>query len=408
MILSLKLAWRNVLRNKRRTVITGIAIGVGLASLIIIDALIIGMNENLVRTATSSFLGEGQIHAQGFRDTEDAAAVIHNLDRVVRALGAEPQVRRFTLRTLALGMVTSAANVSAVSLVGVNPETEQYLSEVDDTIAEGNFFKDGKAQDIVIGARLAENLEVEPGDRVVATVAMAGSGDLSQEMFRVSGIYRFGIEEMDRGMAFIRLDRAQAMLGIPGQAHEIALAFTDPQLSRDECLPFWQKYSQDGNEALGWTKLMPQLKGAIELSSFSVVITAVFLFGIIVFGIVNTLFMSLYERMFEFGVLRAVGTRPFGIARLIIFEAGFLSLVSIVLGIALGFGITYYLSRAGINYGGIEYAGVTFRDRIYPVLEVRQFIIYPFWVFVFTLLVSLYPALYAARMSPVEAMRRSM
>ena len=124
-------------------------------------------------------------------------------------------------------------------------------------------------------------------------------------------------------------------------------------------------------------------------------------------GIINTLFMSLYERMFEFGVLRAVGTRSSVMALLIIFEAGALAALSVVLGIILGALATLIMTRVGINYIGIEFSGVTFRHLLYPVFEIKQYVIYPIVVFVFTILMGLYPAIFAARMSPAKAMRRS-
>ncbi|MXZ00164.1 FtsX-like permease family protein, partial [Candidatus Poribacteria bacterium] len=142
-------------------------------------------------------------------------------------------------------------------------------------------------------------------------------------------------------------------------------------------------------------------------TKYSKYIKGVILFFVVIFGIINTLFMSLYERMFEFGVLRAVGTRPFGMARVILFEAGALAVVSIGFGMLLGFLVTVLLNYTGINYTGIEMVGVTIQEFIYPTLTVEQFIIYPVWLFVFTIIAGIYPARYAAKMSPAAAMRRS-
>jgi len=141
-----------------------------------------------------------------------------------------------------------------------------------------------------------------------------------------------------------------------------------------------------------------------QLSTY---ITGAILFGVVAFGIINTLFMSLHERMFEFGVLRAVGTRPFRMALLILFEACFLAVLSIALGAILGFISTYITTKTGIDYRGIEMMGVTMRELLYPVLNLKQFIYYPFWVFVFTAFTGIYPAIHAARMLPAEAMRKS-
>lgn len=404
----IKLAWRNIFRNKRRSFIAGTAIGIGLASLIFVDALIIGMERNMIHSATSSFLGEGQIHGEGFHKTQEVEKTINRLDWVVSNLNQETIVKHFTLRVMSFAMISSASNMSAISLVGVVPSTERQLSQIDEALREGSYFEEGSGRNIIIGSKLAEILEVGLDDRIVITVAQAETGDLSQEMFRVSGIYHFNVRDMDQGMAFVRLEKAQQMLGIGDDVHEIAINFTDPRFGQDENLPFWKKYSQYGNNAEGFTDILPQLKGALEISTFSTYIVGLILFGVVALGTINTLFMSLHERMFEFGVLRAVGTRPFGIARLIIFEAGALAVLSIGIGIILGFLITYITSKVGIDYTGIEFAGITFRELLYPVLKLKQFIFYPFWVFVFTEIAGIYPAVYAARIVPADAMRKSL
>ncbi len=321
-------------------------------------------------------------------------------------LSQEKIVENFTVRVHSRAMISSAANVSSVGLVGINPESEPALSQVDDALTKGNYFQDNTGREILIGSKLAEILEVGLHDRVVVTVSQVGTGDLSQEMLRVSGIYHFNMREMDRGMAFVRISKARELLGLSKQAHEIAMNFTNTSYGRDEDLSFWQEFSQHGNIAQGWTEILPQLEAALELSQFSTLLVGLILFGVVALGIINTLFMSLYERMFEFGVLRAVGTRPVSIAMMIIFEAGALAILSIIVGNIIGFVATYITAQVGIDYTGIEFAGVTFRELLYPVLKFEQFTMYPFWVFVLTLLVGIYPAVYAAKISPANAMRR--
>ena len=403
----IKLAWRNIFRNKRRTIIAATAIGIGLAALIFVDALMIGMADNMVRTATASFLGDAQIHRAGFRDVQEVSLTIQALDEVTEGLAQEGIVENFTQRTLAPGMITSPANVSAIVLVGIHPPTEKFLSHIDEAITEGVYFEGDSSREIVIGAKLAEILEIGLGDRVVMTVAQAETGDLSQEMFRISGIYYFADEEMNAGMAFVRIEKAREMLGIGNAAHEIAIKFTSIGYAQDPALPFWETYSQHGNEALSWTELMSQLMAILEMTKISKYIMAVILFFLVVFGIINTLFMSLYERMFEFGVLRAVGTRPFGMARVILFEAGALAIVSIGLGALLGFVVTAVFAHVGIDYTGIEMTGVTIQELIRPIMKVEQFTVYPVWLFIFTIIAGLYPARHAAKISPATAMRRS-
>ena len=407
MWLQIKLAIRNIFRNKRRTFIAGFAIGIGLAALIFTDALIIGMEYNMIASATESFMGEGQIHRMGFRESYDVEETIVDPDDIMQRLSQEPMVAHFTSRTLSFAMITSPANVSSVTMVGVDPETERHLSQIDEAIIKGAFFSGDNTRDIIIGSKLAEILEADIGSRVVLTVAQAHTGDLAQEMFRVSGIYHFNIREMDLAMAFVRLPKSQQMLNIDHGIHEIAIMFKTETFGRNKNDPFWKRYSRNGNEAVPWTVLMPALAKSIEVSNFATFLVGVILFGVVALGIVNTLFMSMHERMFEFGVLRAVGTRAIAMARLILFEAGALAALSIILGAILGLIVTYIVMQTGINYTGIEFAGVTFRKLLYPVLTFKQFVIYPVAVFIFTLFVALYPAAYAARLSPAKAMRRS-
>jgi lipoprotein-releasing system permease protein len=404
---TMKLAWRNIFRNKRRAIIAGIAIGVGLATLIFTDALIQGMKTNMIQSATAAYPGEGQIHRRNFRLTEDVEKTINEADEVISALSREEAVDALTRRVISFGMITAPANVSSVMFVGVDPVTEKGFSHISSNIQKGAFFQSSSARDIVIGSELADRLEVSLGDRVVITVSQANSGLLAQEMFRVSGIYHFNIKEMDSGFAFVRLAKAQEMLGIGSGIHEIAIRFKSIGFATEKGNTFWQKYSTQGNEAVSWAVLFPQLKSVLNMSWISLIFMAVLLFGIVAFGIINTLFMSLYERMFEFGVIRAVGTRPSGIRRLIVFEAGALAILSIVMGTVLGFVITFAMSKIGIDYRGIEFAGTTFYDLLYPTLHIQQFLIYPAAVFLFTVLVGIYPAVVAGRMTISDALRKS-
>jgi ABC-type lipoprotein release transport system permease subunit len=404
----IKLAFRNLFRNKRRTIIASTAIGIALACLLFFDSVMIGMENSMVNSATSSFLGQAEIHRQGFRDTQEADQTIHNLAGIRNSLAQEKIVDKFTLRTISLGMITSPENVSSVMLVGINPESEADLSKVDDAIKQGDFFKGDSTRDIVIGSELADVLGVTLGDRVVVTVSQAKGGDLAQDMLRVSGIYTTGIKEMDGSMIFVRLAKAQAMLGIPGQVHEIAIKFSDIHYASDDKLFFWNKYSTDDNEAVSWGTLLPQLKGYFGMTGvFRWVMSAILMF-LVLFTIVNTLFMSLYERLFELGVLRAVGTRPGGVIKLMLSEAGALGVLSIIVGLALGLIITGITATVGIDYRGIEFAGTTIQDLLYPVMKPFQFIVYPIGLFFFTVIVGLYPAMVAARMSIVDAIHKSL
>jgi len=408
MLLLIKLAWRNSLRNKRRTFLAGLAIGIGLAGLIFTDGLIFGMSESMVRSATDTFLGQASIQRRGFRDTLDVDLTVADEVEVLKHLGREPAVRAFAPRVTAMGMITSPANVCSVVFFGIAPDQEAAISKIDEAITDGAFLSDDAAGKILLDRKLAQTLEVGIGSLVVLTVAQAGTGDLSQAMFRVGGLFNFNEGGFGGDTAFIDIGKAQEMLGLGDRFHEIVISFTDFSLAENPDWGFWERYSKNDNRADSWREMLPELNAALGMSRFSMLIVGIILFGVVSLGILNTLFMALYERMFEFGLLRAVGTRPFNMSLMILFEAGVLTFISTVIGMVIGLVVTMIFRYYGIDYTGIEFAGVVFQEPIYPVFRLFQYTVYPALLFCFTMMVGLYPALYAAWLKPVEAMRKSL
>jgi ABC-type lipoprotein release transport system permease subunit len=403
----LKLAWRNLFRNKRRTFLSALAIGVGIAALIFVDALLIGWKENMIRTATSTFMGQGQVHHKGYRDTLEVDKTIDHPEKKVNKLKSNPDIQWVTRRTQTFGMIASPGNVQSILINGIDPVTEKNMSKLDEAIIEGNFLEKNNGNNkMLIGKKLADILEVEPGDKVILTVAQAKTGDTAQEMFRIGGIFEFKVRQMDRSMAFIDLQRSQELLGIKDNVHEIAFTFKNQEISSHPEHPVWTLLDDPNLEVLSWLALMPELKAMLKWLNVSMLIMSFVLFGIVAAGIVNTLFMSLYERMFEFGVLRAVGTRPGNLALLIVLEAGALAVISAVLGSAMGGVLVQIFSKLGLDYSDTEFVNVAIIDRIYPVMEPYQFIVYPLALILFTMVIGLYPAIHAARMTPSKAMKK--
>jgi ABC-type lipoprotein release transport system permease subunit len=406
----LKLAWRNVFRNRRRTFLTGLIIGVGLAAMMFTDAWVMGMKKNMIESATSSFLGQAEIHRAGYQESQDNSLTILELGRIVSMLQKDPNVKHFTERAMSFGTVSSPSDLGSVVVYGIDPATEKPLSKIDESMISGSYLPaDGSGvKGVLLGAELADTLEVSVGDRVVLTVARAGSGELSQDLFLVTGIFRMHIKELDSSVALIPLASAQKLIGINGRVHEIAVQFKDIQYADRSGAAFTREYSLPGDIAQTWEQLEPQLKYILDMTDASVGIMVAIVFSMIVFGIVNTLFMSIYERIFEFGVLRAVGTRPSITRNLIMTEAGVLALYSIVLGMILGTAIIALGSVFGMDLTGVDLGGATFTGKIYTVFDLRQYTLHPVLVFVFTVLVSLYPARFAGRMSITRALQRSL
>ncbi len=409
MNLYVKLAWRNIFRNRRRTFLTGLIIGIGLASMMFTDAIIVGMKENMIRSVTSSFLGDAQIHREGFQEAYDGDLTVERVEELRSRLEEDPAVSSYTERVASFGTISSPSDINSIVVYGIDPTTERAISKIDEAIVDGEYFRRPEDGGVLIGNELAERLEVGLGDRIVLSVTDVETDDLAQDMFRVAGIYEMQIDELDESAAFIPLSQTRQLLGLGSSGvHEIAVAFEDIRYSVSGGAAFAQEYSIAGNKAETWPQLVPQMKKMLDMTDFSVGIVMVVVFAVIIFGIINTLFMSLYERLFEFGVLRAVGTRAAALRRLIVLEAASLAFYSILIGLALGAIIIYIGSIYGMNLSGVEFAGATFTEEINTVWRLRQFTLHPLLIFIFTVIVSLYPARYAGRMSITHALQKTL
>lgn len=401
-----KFAWKIIWRNFRRTVITGLAVGFGLGALIFTEALMQGMSIHMIQTSTESWMGDAQIHRDGFLDTRNINLTISNADSILAMLNKDSTVTSCTSRILSPASVTSTTELKPVTLIGVDSETDPDVTMLEAAVTEGSYLS-GNSTELIIGYKLALDLNAGLGDVIVITVAQAGSG-LSSSMFFVSGICHFGSDNLDRYSAFANLTAAGRMLGIQGEIHEIAVKFPQSEMGADTSLGFWNRFSVFGNNAVGWPELAPQVNSMLNMVDMSMAIMAAILFGLVFFGIINSLFMSVYERMYEFGVMKAVGTRTGTISIMVILEAFWIAVISTVIGIAIGLLIVWITSRTGISFGEIEVSGITFDKPLYPVLRLSRLWLYPFFTLILTTASGIYPGIHAGRLNPAEAMRKSL
>ena len=402
----LKLAWRNLWRNRTRTWLSTLVIAIGLVAMIFMDTMMVGMNTNMVKNATDSLMGHAQMHALGFRDEQDVKLTINDLDQALLQLEKHPDLKARSLRIVTQSMLSSSGGGEPVFSLGVDPEEEQLLSKFDEAIIEGEYLDSVSGQKLILGWKLAEKLELGLGDRLVLTAADAESGEMVQELFRLSGIFKTGEEKMDASMVLVARKTLQSMLKLEGRIHQIALRYS--KLTQDGTPVNTLKKPDDSskNELLLWTELMPSLYMISQMTDLSMAIMGTILFLIIALGITNTLLMGLYERMFEFGVIKSIGTTPWQAARIMFFEAVCLGFVSIIVGLILALFVTALFANYGIDYIGIEFSGVTFQEKIYPSYKWSRLVLYPFLSLGFTLLASLYPAFKLWKMLPVEALRK--
>jgi len=402
----LKLAWRNLWRNRTRTWLSALVIAIGLVAMIFMDTMMVGMSTNMVKNATDSLMGHAQMHALGFRDEQDVKLTINDLDQALLQLEKHPDLKARSLRIVTQSMLSSSGGGEPVFSLGVDPEEEQLLSKFDEAIIEGEYLDSVSGQKLILGWKLAEKLELGLGDRLVLTAADAESGEMVQELFRLSGIFKTGEEKMDASMVLVARKTLQSMLKLEGRIHQIALHYSKLTQDGIPVNPLKKPDDSSKNELLLWTELMPSLYMISKMTDLSMAIMGTILFLIIALGITNTLLMGLYERMFEFGVIKSIGTTPWQAARIMLFEAVCLGFVSIIVGLILALFVTALFANYGIDYIGIEFSGVTFQEKIYPSYKWSRLVLYPFLSLGFTLLASLYPAFKLWKMLPVEALRK--
>jgi ABC-type lipoprotein release transport system permease subunit len=382
-------------------------IGSCLAALILTDGVIKGMLDVMVDSITQTFAGEGQVHKEGFRDSMDVDLYMNNIGELEGKLKEDKGIAAYSIRTIAGGMISSTNNMTGGAVYGVSAAQEAGVSKLKQAIIKGNYLSDGDAE-ILIGKYMAELLEVDLGDRLVVTLAQAKGGDLSQALFKVSGIFHFGMRELDENITFISLARGRQLLGTGQGAHEISLRFVNAEDGKNSSLPIYKQLSRNGNEALGWLDINPNIGAMIEMVDYSTLIVGLILYLLAALGIINSLFMSIYERIYEFGVIKALGTQPRQLIQLILSEALMLAILGLIIGLTLGGLLTWYFSINGIPFGEFEFEGISLADRIKTVPDWSQFIIFPIWVVALTLVAGVYPAIFASRITPSRALQKAL
>ena len=406
-MLTFKLAFRNLFRNTRRTILTSLLISSSLIVLILVDGLMLGMTNVMVGGITHTLEGEAQVVRKGFRNNFEVEYTIDDPTSVISQIEENEAVEGFGPRVIIGGMIASSYNTTGSLVYGVDAKQELKVSRISDAVVEGQYLS-GEAREILIGKPMAELLEVELGDRLVITAAAVDTNEITQELFRLSGIFEFGPEAMDKNLVFINLDQAQSVLGMEGNLHQIALRFIDPEDANKADLQLFNQLNDEENEALGWLDLQPSIGAMLEMSSYATAITGTILFLLTSLGVINSMFMSIYERIYEFGVAKAIGTTPWQIIQLVLFEALLLALISCAVGLTIGYFLGDYFSTNGIPMGKMEFSGVLLDGNLHTRLALYQFVNFPVYVTLLTLAAAIYPATFASRIVPTEALQRAL
>ncbi|MDP3981519.1 MAG: ABC transporter permease [Chlamydiota bacterium] len=402
-----RLAWRNVWRNRRRSLITVSAIAFGLAVLIVFYGIGRGFHEQMIENSIRTYTGHLQIHAKGFQDSPTIERSMAKPDEPLGVIQKIPDIQAYTARIQAPGLISSSDHSSGALIIGIDPVAEAQVSVIRNRVIQGEFLKDAFDKTILIGEKMSRDLKVGLDDKVVLMV-QARDGSMGAEAFRVKGIFQTGSPQMDGLLCFISLNMAQDLFVLEGGISQWVLCLSRQKDVDRIQAQLRQTLPDERYEVLSWKELSPEVVQFVELDEASFILMILIVFIVVALGILNTLLMSIFERIREFGIMMAMGMRPYQVSVLIFIESLLLGLVSVIIGSILGFVINSYFQHSGIDLSQWG-EGITAVPYLEPVVfsrfNVMDLVHSIEIVLLTTLVATIYPALKAARLKPVDAMR---
>ncbi|NLI23631.1 MAG: ABC transporter permease [Bacteroidales bacterium] len=403
----LSLAWKNIWRNKTRSLVVVFAIAVGLFGALFSSAIFIGMVDQRLSDAIRNEVANLQIHHPGFLNNREIADTIPDAQKVLAYLTKDPRVKSVSGRIKIIAMASSASGGAGVKINGICPENERNVTALHMKISDtsGTWFASGKKNTIVIGRKLAERLKLKLRSRVILSFQSA-TGDIVYGAFRVEGIYKTYNSSFDETNAFVRNDDLAPLAGLQKQQlHEILVSLQNDNTTEQVVASVRNAFPQ--LETMGWKELMPDLGLMAEYTNAWLYIILIIILLALSFGIINTMMMAVLERTREIGMLKAVGMSGKRIFLMIMSETIFLSLTGTLAGILITLPVVQYFHQHGLNAlmfsKGFEDIG--FAAMIYPRLNADSYFGLTVLVILAAVLSSIGPSRRALRLRPVEAIR---
>jgi ABC-type lipoprotein release transport system permease subunit len=404
----LQLAWRNIWRNPRRTCVILIAVIIGVWSMILIGALMRGIAVGMVKNGIATLTGHIQIHHKGYRDDPaiENSLTGFQMKTIEKALSQSlPPGAQWTSRVRVNAIANNARHSSGLTLVGINPQAEAKVSFIATAISEGRYLSSKDFNGILVGKALIEKFETKIGRKLVL-MSQDKNQEIASRAFRIVGVFRAEMESTEKHYVFIHQSASQKMLKLGNGISEISILLTDGFNNLTVYEDLKSALPPETFEVHSWRELLPFQTAYLRILDGFMWFWFLVVFVAMGFGIVNTTLMAVFERMREFGLMKALGMKPWWILREVLVESCLLLLCGIIVGNFLGFLSVYALSGNGIDLSalaaGAEYAGMT--RIIYPAVAIKDVVVANSTVLLLGLIVSLYPAIKASRFTPVEAL----
>ncbi|MCB8983183.1 MAG: ABC transporter permease [Ardenticatenaceae bacterium] len=407
-----KMAWRNMWRNWRRTLIASVAIILGMILLIFMDALIKGSDQAIYGNAVRMYGGNVQVHAPGYREKADRLPLLPLADAetvvaTIQSIDSPEKILATAKRINTGGMVSTGAGTYPVTITAIEPEKEAPVSLFAENISDGRFLTSEDGDAIVIGQNLADLLEVGVGDRVML-VGRRLNESMRQRTMTVVGIYSLGMDSAERGTVFINLPTAQTLYNLRQQETEVVVSLE--KVGQEDVLIEDLQAKLPNYEVDSWDTLSPEIQQAIQSKSMATSILGMLVVLIASIGILNLMLMAVYERTREMGVLAALGMKGRQITTLFLLEGTFIGVFGAVVGVIAGGLLVAAVAQVGIDISGISDAGggaevyALMGTRMYPAFSLTTSLVYAFLVMVISAAASFFPAWQASRQEPAEAL----
>ncbi|MDH3650763.1 MAG: FtsX-like permease family protein [Saprospiraceae bacterium] len=400
------IAWRNIWRSRTRSLVVIGSIIIGVWALVFLLGFFRGQVDNYITNIIQNETSHVQFHDSLFKEDFDVRLFIPEGEYILADVVSTTEVKTGSSRILVNGMLSSSNAAQGVLAKGVHPDQEQVTTGLYDKVIEGEVFDTSKRNQIMISERIADKLKVKMRSKVVLTFQNA-QGDISAAAFRVSGIYKTHNRMNDELYVFAYIEDLRRLTMLPGGAvHELALILnhfdsTDTYASR-----LGAKYKPYKVET--YKQISPDLElFNSQIRVNMIIMTTIFMLALI-FGIINTMLMAVLERMKELGMLMAIGMNKLRVFFMVVYETIFVSLIGAPLGMGLGYLTLQYLNYQGIDLSAwskaLEEFGMS--DIVRPTLDSETYWLIGSAVVITAVLASIYPALKAIRLKPVEALRK--
>jgi len=410
----LTLGWRNLWLHPLRTILTATALGVGIAALTFLSAMDDGWMQQIKTNFAMTVTGHIQIHARGFEDSRNLAQRINNPDAVIAAIEHIKGMRGITTRVRASGLASSAGSNAGAQVYGVQAAREKHMSRLSSFIVAGTWLSGNHAHAAVVGDGLADRLGIAVGDKLVVMAAVP-VGDIASEVFRVRGLIHSGVMDVDNRMVIVPLTTAQRWLGLGHAVTDIVIRAEGFDRVTMLAASLKSKLSILTNtgtpfEVLRWFDIDPMAQQWADFADVYTWIVLLIVIIVVLAEVLNTMLMSMHERVREFGLMGALGVMPAQIFTMIVWETVILVLIGGAAGFALGGGLSLWYGEHGIDLSqfAIAFSFMYMDPVIHPLLRIDSMFRILTASLCGAMLAGLIPAWKASRLEPVHALHDSM